>query len=463
MDNEKASKQLFEREPLAKAVIKLALPAVMGQIILVIYSLADTFFVALTDNDAMIAAVTVCMPAFMILSAIANLFGVGGASAMARAAGAGQRERAKQASCFALFGCICVAAIYSLLCTVFSDVLIDALGGAAQDVHTYAEEYLVFTVSIGGIATAFSTLMAHLLRAEGRSVQASVGIAIGGIANVILDPLFMFVLLENGCETLGAAAATMLSNVISAAYFIYVLIKNKNNTLIDIRPRIAAVPKDIAFDVLSVGAPACLMTLCENISFAVLDGIIAAYGTAMQAGLGVAKKVNMLAHCMARGMAQGILPLISYNFASGNHKRMKKAAFAAASVSVMLALGCTTVCLVFAKDLIGLFIHNGGASAEAGAHFLRILCIGGPFSAFAYMVISFFQATGHAARSLLLALMRKGIVDIPLMLLINSTIGFFGAAWATPAADIMCCIAAAILLALFMARINKGKRAENKT
>lgn len=460
MDNEKRSKALFEQEAVGKAIIKLALPAVIGQIILVIYNLADTFFVGQTGNDAMIAAVTVCMPAFMILSAVANLFGVGGASAIARAAGAGKRERAQQAACFAFWGCIAVTAAYSLLCAAFADKLINLLGGAAQAVHGHAKAYLLVTVSIGGCATAFGALMAHLLRAEGRSMQASLGIALGGLANVALDPLFMFVILPRGNEPLGAAIATMLSNVISAAYFACAMAKNRRNTMIVLTPHKAAFAKDMAAEVLSVGLPACLMTLCENISFAVLDNIMAAYGTAVQAGLGVAKKANMLAHCMTRGMAQGVLPLIGYNFASGDHKRMKKAAFAAAGASAGLALLCTAACLGFAEEIIGLFIPGGQSSAAAGARFLRILCIGGPFSAFAYMVISFFQATGHGKKSLLLALMRKGIVDIPLMLLLDGIFKIYGAVWATPAADIICCTAAAIMLALFMRTLGgaKGKR-----
>ena len=424
LDCEKRSKALFEDEPVGRAIMKLAMPAVIGQIILVIYNMADTFFVGLTGSDAMITSVTVALH-------------------HQRKAGAGQRHRAKEAASFAFWGCMGVTAIYSLVCVFFADGVIDLLGGANAAVHAHAKAYLITTVSIGGLVTAFGALMAHLLRSEGRSMQASIGIAIGGIANVALDPLFMFVLFEKGNEPLGAAAATMLSNVITALYFIAVMLKNRHNTTLGFALDKDTFNKDIAGEVLSVGLPACLMTLCENISFAVLDNLMAAYGTAMQAGLGVAKKVNMLAHCMARGMAQGVLPLIGYNFASGDHKRMKKAAFTAAMVSVALALVCMAVCLGFSAQLIGLFIQHGSESVSAGASFLRILCIGGPFSAFAYMVVSFFQATGHGGKSLLLALMRKGMVDIPLMFALGALFPMYGLVWATPAADVTCCIAAA--------------------
>ena len=450
MDCEKRSKALFEDEPVGRAIMKLAMPAVIGQIILVIYNMADTFFVGLTGSDAMITSVTVCMPAFMILSAIANLFGAGGASAIARAAGAGQRHRAKEAASFAFWGCMGVTAIYSLVCVFFADGVIDLLGGANAAVHAHAKAYLITTVSIGGLATAFGALMAHLLRSEGRSMQASIGIAIGGIANVALDPLFMFVLFEKGNEPLGAAAATMLSNVITALYFIAVMLKNRHNTTLGFALDKDTFNKDIAGEVLSVGLPACLMTLCENISFAVLDNLMAAYGTAMQAGLGVAKKVNMLAHCMARGMAQGVLPLIGYNYASGNHRRMRSTVLISTLASVAMATLCMTVSLCFSRQLIGIFIQHGSDSVVYGARFLRILSLGGPFSACAYAFISFFQATGKGMKSFLLAILRKGLVDIPLMFILNNAMPIYGIVWATPIADVICCVTAIAFFRSFM-------------
>ena len=455
MDCEKRSKALFEDEPVGRAIMKLAMPAVIGQIILVIYNMADTFFVGLTGSDAMITSVTVCMPAFMILSAIANLFGAGGASAIARAAGAGQRHRAKEAASFAFWGCMGVTAIYSLVCVFFADGVVDLLGGANAAVHAHAKAYLITTVTVGGLVTAFGALMAHLLRSEGRSMQASIGIAIGGIANVALDPLFMFVLFEKGNEPLGAAAATMLSNVITALYFIAVMLKNRHNTTLGFALDKDTFNKDIAGEVLSVGLPACLMTLCENISYGVLDNLMALSGTAAQAGIGVAKKVNMLAHCMVRGMAQGVLPLIAYNYAAGDYKRMRSAVLTSTAISACLAGLCTAINLCFAHELISVFIR-GGESMAYGMKFLRILCIGAPFSACAYAFISFFQATGHGMHSLVLALLRKGILDIPLMFILKGVFPVYGIVWATPAADIICCIAATVTFAVFMGRFDEG-------
>ena len=445
-------KTLFEDSPVLEAIVRLAFPTVIGQIILVLYNMADTFFIGLTGSDAMITAATVCMPAFMFLQAISNLFGVGGASVISRALGARDLQRAKDTASFAFWGCAAVTVLYSLGAWLFAGPFVDLLGGSNPLVHDYAVEYLTFTVVIGGLATSLNALLAHLVRSEGRSLQASIGVALGGVMNIALDPLFMFVLLPRGYETLGAAIATALSNVIALAYFLIVVLREGKRSILRLSPRRLdkSVRGKIPADVLMTGLPACLMTLCENISYAVLDALMAASGTALQAGLGVAKKVNMLAHSIVRGMSQGVLPLIGYNYAAGNHKRMKTSITLSMALSVAMAAVCMTVSLVFSRQLIGLFIPSGSESVTYGASFLCILCLGGPFSACAYALISFFQAVGKGMRSFVLAILRKGLLDIPLMFLLNRLLPIFGIVWATPITDVICCVISIGMFVVFL-------------
>ena len=443
-------KTLFEDVPVLEAIFKLAVPTVVGQIILVLYNMADTFFIGLTGSDAMITAATVCMPAFMFLQAISNLFGVGGASVISRALGARDLQRAKDTASFAFWGCAALTLVYSLGAWLFAGPFVDLLGGSNPLVHDYAVEYLTFTVVIGGLATSLNALLAHLVRSEGRSLQASIGVALGGVMNIALDPLFMFVILPRGYETLGAAIATALSNVIALGYFLVVVLREGKRSILRLSPlRLGkSIRGRIPADVLTTGLPACLMTLCENVSYAVLDALMAVSGTALQAGLGVAKKVNMLAHSIVRGMSQGVLPLIGYNYASGDHKRMKASITLSMALSIAMAALCMTVSLVFSRQLIGLFIPGGSESVTYGAAFLRILCLGGPFSACAYALISFFQAVGKGMRSFVLAILRKGLLDIPLMFLLNRLLPIFGVVWATPITDVICCC---ISIAMFVA------------
>ena len=160
----------------------------------------------------------------------------------------------------------------------------------------------------------------------------------------------------------------------------------------------------------------------------------------------------MLAHCIVRGMSQGVLPLIGYNYASGNHRRMRQSVLISMSISVGLAALCMVLCLTFSEGFIRVFIPKGGESVLYGGRFLQILCIGGPFSACAYAFISFFQAVGEGVKSLVLALMRKGVLDIPMMFLLNRLLPVYGLVWATPIADILCCGASIVMFVLFLRR-----------
>lgn len=450
MRSQEKERELFERTPVIKAIAALALPSVMGQIILVIYNMADTFFVGLTGSDAMITAVTVCMPAFMFLSAISNLFGVGGASVISRMLGMQDKQSARRTSAFAFWGCLCVTILYSFGVWLALDGFVNLLGGSAPEVHSHARAYMMVAVIGGGVVTALNTLLSHLVRAEGRSMQASLGIIIGGILNIALDPFFMFVVLKPGNEVLGAALATMVSNCGALIYFVVILFRNHKSMVLSVKPERAMLSHGIPKNVISIGIPACLMTLCENISYAVLDKMMSVAGVATQAGIGVAKKVNMLAHCIVRGMAQGVLPLIGYNFASGNKKRMRSTVYLSAAMSITISTLCMVACIMFSKPMIDIFLQSGTESHAYGETFLRILCIGAPFSAWAYTVISFFQATGHMMKSLVLALMRKGILDIPLMFILNRVLPVYGIVAATPAADILCCGMSVILFVVFI-------------
>ena len=332
----------------------------------------------MTGNDAMVTAVTICMPAFMFLSAISNLFGVGGASVISRALGARNEERAGRAAQFSFWGCLLTAIVYAVGAGLLLHPFIDVLGGSDAAVHPLAQDYLRVTVVLGGTFAAMGTFLAHLVRSEGRSIHASVGVALGGLMNIALDPLFMFVLLPAGQEVMGVALATAVSNLIATAYFAVILRRNRERSALRFRFSAKMLGGGVPSAVLACGLPACLMTLFENVSYAVLDNLMAFNGVAMQAGIGVAKKVNMLAHCIVRGMAQGVLPLISYNYASGNAERMRRTVLISTGISIGLASACMAVNLCLGERFVGLFIQGGTNSLASGARFLRILCLGCP-------------------------------------------------------------------------------------
>lgn len=467
LDNKK--KYVFEKMPVLKAILSLAIPSVIGQLILVIYNMVDTFFIGIAANNmadkelgnALIAGVTICMPVYMILSAISNLFGIGAASVISRSLGVNNPKRAKRSSQFAFYACLAVTAIYCLLIFLFSKPLANILsGGKSPEASAYAEQYILYCVVIFGIPTAINTLFSHLLRAQGKSVHASIGIVLGGVLNCALDPLFMFVIMPDN-PAVGAALATGISNTIALIYYIFLMAIQKKTMVISIRFNKDMFNNGVPGEVIKIGIPACLMTLCENISYMILDALIGsvilekALSDSALAGIGVAKKINMFAHCVVRGMTQGVLPLIGYNKTNNNRKRMNKVVYVSGSISLIISLICVGVSYCFATPLAEIFVHEEMSIAKA-AEFLKILCLGAPFSAVAYTIISFFQAVGKAWRSLILALLRKGILDIPMMIIFfyiaKATHNSYGPEliiWATPIADLVCCIVAVIFFEIY--------------
>ena len=454
---------LFEEMPVFKAIMKSALPSVIGQLILVIYNIADTFFIGMASNNAyfvengltnaLMSGVTICMPVFMIISAISNLFGIGAGSVISRSAGKQNYNRAKDASGFAVYGCLISLVVYCLLSFLLINPIASFLSGGDMVVANYAKTYIFITITLFGLPTGLNTLMSHLLRAEGRSFNASFGIALGGILNVILDPLFMFVLFDIKDAVIAASLATGISNLIALIYFVTLYILVRHKTYFSIKFKTSYFKNSVPKEVLKIGLPACLMTFFENISYMILDYLIASISTdaiinqAALAGVGAAKKINMVSHSIARGMTQGVLPLIGYNKSSGRRLRMKKIVYTSMIITISISLVCMTCSMSLSRPLSSLFLHDNLA-LNFSSRYLILFSIGAPFSAMAYSVISFFQAIGKAGRSLLLALLRKGILDIPLMLLMplvaKETNGN-AIILATPIADIICCIVACVL------------------
>ena len=199
--------ELFERTPIHKAALTLVIPTVISQLVVLVYNLADTWFIGQTGDPHQVAAVTVTYPIFMLLSAFANLFGIGGSSLISRMLGGGEQEKTGVVATFSLWAAGGVTLIYASLCFLFDGVFLRALGTDAETL-VYAKEYLFWTVVIGGIPTVLNLVLANLIRAQGEARTASIGMSLGGIINVFLDPVFIFLF---GMGVAGAAAATCLS------------------------------------------------------------------------------------------------------------------------------------------------------------------------------------------------------------------------------------------------------------
>ena len=432
-------RELFERMPVRKALATLAFPTIISQLITMIYNLADTFFIGMADNPSMTAASSVAFTLVFMMNALPNLFGVGGGSLISRLLGEKKDEKAGGVASFSFYMTLICAGVYSILVLAFMDPLLNLLGATSSSI-VFARQYAFWVVVIGAIPATLSMTMAQLLRSEGFAGKASFGLGLGGVLNIILDPVFMFLILEPGDEVRGAAMATMISNVSVLIYFIvnYILIRSK--TVISLNPRRARLEGEYIKSVFAVGIPSALGSLLACISNIVMNNLAASYeslyGDVPVAAIGIAKKIDMLPMNVGFGLCQGMMPLVAYNFASGDHKRMRAIARTARNASMIFAGFCILVFQLFAPYIAGAF-NGHEQTVEMSTDFLRIMCIAVPFMLFNLQISFTFQAMGMGKQSLVLSSLRQGVVNIPLLFIMNAAFGLYGIVWTQLISDII--------------------------
>lgn len=422
MKNDKT--ELFETMPVGKALLTMAIPTIISQLIIMVYNLADTFFIGMSNDPYKVAAASVVGVLFFMLNALANLFGVGGGSLLSRLLGEKREEDARRVGAFSIYGSLVIALVYSLVCFLFTEPLARLLG-ASDNTVDYAASYLFWVVVVGGLPSTMGLTMSHLLRSAGYSKESATGLAIGGISNIILDPLFMFLLLPEGNEVTGAAIATMLSNVITLGFFLFTYYRLRGKTVLTISPKYARLEKNLIIGILSIGLPSALTSLLANFTNIVKNNLTAGYGDIELAAYGIVLKADMLPLNIGMGLCQGMMPLVAYNYAAKNYPRMKSFTKAAQIAGMSTACFFIVIFQIFAPRIIWLFIRDE-ATIRYGTNFLRIACLATPFIISNFQKIYCLQAMGKGKESLILGVCRQGLFAIPTLLILNHFVGLYG-------------------------------------
>lgn len=417
-----SGREIFESIPVHKAVAALAVPTIISQIVSIIYNLADTFFIGQLGNPYMVAAATLVYPWFSLLTALGNLFGIGGSSLISRLLGAKRQDEIKYVSSFCFYGGIVVTCVFSVFSFFLRMPLLDFLG-ASEENMVYSETYLMWVVVFGGIPTMMDMTLAHFLRSEGHARLASTGIMLGGILNLFLDPLFIYGL-KMGFT--GAAVATALSNLVSMLFFLICFQKLKGRTELSLRVQYFRF--QFAGEVFSVGFASALTAALANLSNMTIVKLAAGYGDISVAAYGIVKKIDMFPLGISMGLCQGFMPLVGYNYASKNYQRMRKVSVFSWKTALIIAL-CFVVCYVgFAPWLLRAFIRDGQTST-LGASFLRIACLAVPLTSVNALIIYTLQAMGKGMQATILTLCRQGLLNIPLLILMNRIFSLYGMIW----------------------------------
>ena len=444
--------ELFESMPIPRAVMKLAIPTVLSSLVMVLYNLADTYFVGMLNNAVENAAVTLAAPLLLAFNAVNNLFGVGSSSMMSRSLGKKDYETVYRSAAFGFYCSIFAGLLFSIAYTVFQVPLLNLLG-ATEETLGATIGYARWTVTFGAVPAILNVVLAYLVRAEGAAMHASIGTMSGCFLNIPLDPIFILPWgLNMGAE--GAGLATFLSNCVACLYFFVLLYVKRGRTYVCVNPKMFSFKRHIVVGVCAVGIPASIQNLLNVTGMSVLNNFTSAFGSNAVAAMGIAQKINSGTVQIALGLSQGIMPLISYNYASGNIKRMKKTFFFTARIALVFLVLMEIAYYAGARTWVGLFMQDQQI-VDYGARFLRGFCLGMPFLAIDFLAVGVFQACGLGKNAFLFAILRKVVLEIPALFILNALFPLYGLAYAQFAAELVLAIAAVIVLARLFRKLER--------
>jgi multidrug efflux pump len=428
---------LFEKAPVPQAVLKNAVPAMAAMLMVLIYNLADTFFIAQTRNDILVAAVSLATPVFLIFMAVGTVFGIGGTSVISRSLGQGRTEHAKKVCSFCMWGCVTVGVVISAAFLLLMEQILELIGASA-DTWGPARTYLTI-VALGGPFVLISSCFSNILRAEGQPNKAMMGQILGNLLNVLLDPVMI---LGFRWGIAGAAIATVAGNLAGAGYYLLHFLRGRSTLSIHIRD--LSFRDGIGAGVLAIGIPASLGSLLMSLSQIIINARMAGYGDMALAGMGVAMKVTMMTGMVCIGFGQGVQPLLGYCVGAGLWERFKKIMGFSILFSLGLSAAMTGLCYLLRGPIIRVFLTEP-ASFDFALTFTNILLTTSFLFGVFYVLANALQAMGAAAQALVINLSRQGLIYIPALYILQALLGATGLAWAQPVADLLSTVLVAML------------------
>lgn len=426
---------IFEEYPIGKALSVMAFPTIMSQLITLVYNITDTWFIGRTNNPYMVGAAVMVATIFLMVQTLSNIFGVGGGNQVVSLFGRGDEDEARRVASVSLVMAAGSSLLFAIICFIFRHPLLVFLG-ASENTYRYAEQYLMLVVIIGAVPTVLSNTMSYMLRNIGYSREAAFGLTAGGLLNIALDPLFMFVLLPDGYQVVGAALATLLSNVFVLVYYLVIYVRIQDKTILEIPCRIERITKQSMKLIFSVGVPSGMALLFYDLSTIMLNRLSAGYGDEALAAMGIILKVERLPLNIGIGICLGMAPLLAYNYSSGNIRRMKAFFQKARMAGLIEAVICVAVYWIFAGQIMHLFIKDAQTVA-IGTQILKARCFATPFMFLSFHMVYLTQAVQKGGISLLLAFVRQIVLNIPAMILVDYFLGMNGMIWSQVLADVV--------------------------
>lgn len=439
----------FDTNHLYRSYFKMAFPVVLGLAVTLIYNLADTFFIAQTNDTNLIAGVSFCAPVFTTLMAFGNVYGQGSSSLISRMLGQNDTDGIARVSSFSFYVAMATGVVLAVAMTLFRSPLLMLLGANAETLRYAQSYYTVLALCAPIIVLSF--IHSNLIRCEGLSNESMFGTILGAVVNIILDPILISAL---GLGAAGAAAATVIGYLCSVLYFLLVL-RQKSHCL-SIRPTQCHIHAAELRQILGVGLTAALSNLMQSLAVIVLNQFLLPYGNDKIAAMGIVLKINMIAQLILTGFAFGGVPMYGYLYGAKQNELLKKLFRFCLLFMGGLSLALTGCLCLAAAPLMNLFVQDGALIAS-GAEMLRWQAAAAVFAAIVLLLTVLFQATGKIVPAFLLSISRQGIVFVAALAVCVRLFAYQGVLMAQAAADVLSAILALALL-VCCSPMKAGKR-----
>ncbi len=430
---------LFKESTVWRAIFAMAIPAMINILVMILYNMADMFFIGQLGVSAQVAAVSIASPIFTMMMAFGSMIGGGGCALIARTLGAQDGKHVSLYSSLCCWGSILIGILFSVVVLLFQNPILQILG-ANEEIRGFARSYLCI-LALGAPVMIFTTAMSNVVRSEGAVKESMTGNLISTMTNVVLDPLFILVF---GWGVTGAAVATVIGNLAGASYLIrYIRFKGSNLSL---SFRLAAsVPRDFR-KIIFIGLPNGTNNILSSVASALANNLLVSFGTVAVAAMAASGKSTTMIAMIQMGICMGVQPLLAYSYGAKNLSRIRETVIKLGILTFSFGTVATLLCFFQSENIIRLFLKDPNALA-LGTTMIRLRVVTGPIIGFFYISSNFLQASGNAKVSMLVSTLRQGVFFIPLIYVMNGLFGVVGNICAHIVADTLATLVGVLLAA----------------
>lgn len=439
---------LFRDKPIWKAIFSLAIPSVLTILVMVIYNMADMFFIGMLGDDTQVAAIAVVGPVFSLANAVSTMLGAGGCAVIANYLGAGEQENARTVGSLCIWGAILFGIVFTVSMLTGTNSILRYLG-ATEDMMCFAANYMRM-LSVGSCLMIFSVVMASVVRAEAMIIPGMLSNMAGTITNIILDPIFIL-WLDMGVS--GAAIATVIGNLVASSMLIVFI--RKKSCILTFSPKPALRRPSLLLHTATVGLPNGISSVLSGLASTFSNQILSIYGSGVIAAMAAAGRATMVITMIQMGICIGVSPLLAYNYGARNMPRLRETLIKTAVLTIGFGTIATVGCFAGRDALIGLFLKDA-ANAQIGKQMMFWLLIASPLLGFYYLSSNFLQAAGNAFQATLISVLRQGALLIPCLYGMHALLGLTGIAVAHAVSDFASVLISAGLLLAQYRRMQKS-------